>query len=69
MEHYVAVVSDLAQNIGYVEGVQADIIEPLLHRMGELIHVFDHNKVVFSDKTKFLLTELGLQDEMEQVSE
>jgi hypothetical protein len=68
MDDYVSVISDIAQDIGYIEGVQEEMLEFLLNRMGELINVFNENKVVFSDATKANLIQMGLEDNLDRVS-
>ena len=68
LDSYVDVIRDIAQDIGYVEGAQADMIEFLLHRMAEHIEVFGLNKVTFSDSTKAQLIEWGLEDDLDRVS-
>jgi hypothetical protein len=68
MDDYVSVISDIAQDIGYIEGVQEEMLEFLLNRMGEHINVFNENKVVFSDATKANLIQMGLEDNLDRVS-
>lgn len=68
MDDYVSVVSDIAQDIGYVEGVQEEMLEFLLNRMAEHINVFEEQKVVFSDATKANLIQMGLEDNLDRVS-
>lgn len=68
MDDYVSVVSDIAQDIGYVEGVQEEMLEFLLNRMAEHINVFEEQKVVFSDTTKANLIQMGLEDNLDRVS-
>ncbi len=60
MEAYVAVIDDIAQDIGYLPGAQAEIIEPLLCRMAEHINVFGAEKVVFSKMTRVLMKHHGV---------
>ena len=60
MDAYVTVISDIAQDIGYMEGAQAEMIEPLLCRMAEHINVFGAKKVVFSKITRLQMKRLGV---------
>lgn len=60
LESYVDVIDDIAQDIGYVKGAQAEAIEFLLHRMTEHIHVFGAKKVVFSQMTRILMKRHGV---------
>ena len=60
LEAYVTVIDDIAQDIGYLPGAQAEIIEPLLCRMAEHINVFGAEKVVFSKMTRVLMKRHGV---------
>ena len=60
LQSYVEVIDDIAQDIGYIKGAQAEMIEPLLCRMAEHINVFGAKKVVFSKMTRVLMKRHGV---------
>jgi hypothetical protein len=60
LEAYVTVIDDIAQDIGYLPGAQAEIIESLMCRMAEHINVFGAKKVVFSKMTRIRMKRLGV---------
>jgi len=60
LQSYVEVIDDIAQDIGYLKGAQAEMIEPLLCRMAEHINVFGAEKVVFSKMTRIRMKRLGV---------
>lgn len=68
-DSYIEVIQDIANDIGYESGAQAEIIRPLLARMYELVKVWDLPTPYITDELEEKLVELGLEDALDRIYE
>ncbi len=69
LDSYVEVIADLANDIGYEEGAQEELISQLLYRMWELISVWGLEPPVIDEDTRERLIEMGLQEKLDNLFE